>query len=678
MNIFLNFTILAQGLRRFIKESKRDVLIILFSLLLLFSSFFTSSLSLNVPRYISIILILILVLLLIPNFSPGLVFVKKITYKIALFSLFNFFSFLYSSLFYLFSFLFLILFFDLPYFLIFFSLFPFYIILKNFKDVFFVYPIYVILLFVISYREKKRMEKLKEEMEKISSKLRLFDIERVPREKVLKELKSPLYPEKPAPLFKFALNHLKEVYKDIIFPNSLAFLFYDPVLEGFRIEVSFSKRKSFKEKGVIPLYSPLIRLATQRNERIYFPEFAGSVYDAGFYDSDVKIGSLCLVPIYSDRDLYGFIYTDKEEIRGFSESDLKFLDYLSKEISLYLKFFISLKDEHLLASRFRGLFELTKETSGKLRLKEVAERIIHVAELLKSSDFICLFEKRGEEIICVAINKEREWIREGSRFVHSEDSIISLLFKSGFPVFTGRIKSSVPVIGRINPDVKSLLAFPIRVEGKLSYTLALFSKYPDFYDEKDREIFGFLTQQAQVSLEKALLFERTLEMAIRDSLTGLYNHRTFQEKLSGYVKRSMPFALLLMDVDHFKRINDKYGHPFGDKVLIRISEILKDESEKGGISARYGGEEFALIIEGSKEYAQYRAEEIRRKVEKEEFYTDEGERVLVTMSIGLASFPADARERSVLIERADRALYIAKRSGRNRVVAWAQEEMGLF
>ncbi|MEO0284433.1 MAG: diguanylate cyclase [candidate division WOR-3 bacterium] len=574
--------------------------------------------------------------------------------------------------------MFILLFFDSPYSILFFSLFPSYIIFNYSPNLLLIFPLYVLLIFFLSFFEKRKSKELYEEIDKISSKLRLFEIEKVPKEKVIKELKFPLYPEKPAPLFKFALNHLKEVYKDIIFPNSLAFLFYDSAAQGFRIEASFSRKKFFKNKGVIPLYSPLIKLATQRNERVYFPEFTGSGYDTLFYESDIKLGSVCIVPVFSEGDLYGFIYADKEEIRGFSEKDLDFLDYLSKEISLFLKFFISLKDEHLLATRFRALFELAKDTAGKLRLKEVAEKIIHVAEILKNSDIICLFEKKSEEIRCIAINEEKEWIKVGSKFVHSEDSIISLLFKSGFPVYTGRIKSSVPVIGKINPDIKSILAFPIRVEGKLNFALSLFSKYPDYYDDKDKEIFEFLVQQAQISLEKAILFEKTLELAIRDSLTGLFNHRIFQEKVSEYVKRNLPFTLILIDVDHFKKINDTYGHPFGDKVLVKIAEILKEESERIGLAARYGGEEFALIIEGSKEYAQYRAEEIRRKIEKEEFYTDDGERVYVTISIGLASFPLDAKERTSLVERADRALYIAKRSGRNRVISWAQEEMGLF
>lgn len=678
MNVFSNFIIRVQKLKRFIRENKRDSILIGLSILFLFLSLFTSIIKLKVSNVVSIIILFPLSLLIFFIFFPFSFGIKKITFKFILFSLFNFLAFLYTPYFYYFSFLFILLFFDSPYSILFFSIFPSYIILNYPSNLLFIFLLYVFLIFLISLFEKKKSKELSEELERISSKLRLFEIEKAPKEKVLKELKFPLYPEKPAPLFKFALNHLKEIYKEIIFSNSLAFLFYDSTAEGFRIEASFSKKKFFKSKGVIPVYSPLIKIATQRNEKVYFPEFTGSGYDTLFYESDIKLGSVCIIPIFSEGDLYGFIYTDKEEIRGFSEKDLDLLDFLAKEISLFLKFFISLKDEHLLATRFRALFELAKDTAGKLRLKEVAEKIIHVAEILKKSDIICLFEKRSEEIRCISINQEKEWIKEGSKFVHSEDSIISLLFKSGFPIYTGRIKSSVPVIGRINPDIKSVLAFPIRVEGKLNFALALFSKYPDYYDDKDKEIFEFLVQQAQVSIEKAILFERTLELAVRDSLTGLFNHRIFQEKISEYLKRNLPFTLILIDVDHFKKINDTYGHPFGDRVLVRIAEILKEESERQGFAARYGGEEFALIIDGSKEYAQYRVDEIRRKIEKEEFYTDEGERVYVTCSLGLASFPVDARDRTSLIERADRALYIAKRSGRNRVISWAQEEMGLF
>ncbi|MEN3046815.1 MAG: diguanylate cyclase [Candidatus Hydrothermales bacterium] len=675
MSISSNFTLKIQKLKRFISERKLDSFLIFLSFLLLSSSLYTSKFEIAISPIVSILILFILIFFVILNFLNISFGLKEITLKLLIFSAFNFLSFLYKTYFNLLSFLFILIFFGSPFLILFFSFFPILITIEENVFYSFAFFLYSLFLFILLYREKRRNLLLKEEIEKVSSKLRLFEIEKVPSEKLIKELKKEVYPEKPVPLFKFALNHLKEVYSEIILPNSLAFLFYDPLAQGFRIETSYSKKKFFKNKGIIPLYSPLIKLATEKNERIYFPEFSGSGYDIGLYESNIKLGSICIVPIFSEGDLYGFIYADKEEIKGFSENDLKFLDFLSKETNLFLKFFILLKNENQLASRFRALFELAKDTAGKLRLKEVAEKIIYVSEILKKSDVICLLEKRSDEIRCIAINQEKDWIKTGSKFIHSEDSIISLLFKSGFPVFTGRIKSSIPVIGKINPDIKSILAFPIKIEGKARYALALFSRHLDYFDEKDKEIFEFLIQQAQISIEKALLFEKTLDLAIRDSLTGLYNHKTFQEKLLDSIKRNIPFSLILIDVDLFKKINDTYGHPFGDKVLMKIAEILKEETEKIGIPARYGGEEFALIIEGSKEYARYKGEEIRKRIEKEEFYTDEGERVYITVSMGIASFPLDTKERGSLIEKADRALYIAKRSGRNRVISWGQEEI---
>jgi diguanylate cyclase (GGDEF)-like protein len=544
------------------------------------------------------------------------------------------------------------------------------------KAIYFLF--FVFLFTLLSFIKKREKEKIEEEKEKLVSKVRIFDIEKVSQERAIKELREPLYPDTPAPLFRFALNHLKEVYLDLISPNSFAVLFYDPSFDGFRIEVSFSNKKNFKKKGVIPSYSSLIKYGLQKKERIYFPEFTGSGLDIGFYESDISIGSVCLIPIFAEKDLYGFIYTDKEEIRGFSEEDLKLLDYLTKEISIFLKFFFLSRDEHLLAARFRALFELAKETAGKLSLKEVSKKILDIVLVLKECDVCALFEKDEEFIKCVKVSNEVDWLKEGTVFYEDEESIISLLFKSGFPVITGKIKSNIPVIGKFNPGIRSIIAFPLKIDGKIRFALALFSKYTDYFDDRDKEIFSFLTQQAQVSLEKSILFEKTLELAVRDSLTGLYNHRVFQEHLSKFIERSLPFALIMIDVDHFKKINDTYGHPFGDKVLQKIGNILKKEIERNGIAARYGGEEFAVIIEGPKEYAQFKAEEIRRRIEKEEFFTDEGEPIKVTISLGISAFPGDGKDKNMLIDRADRALYIAKKRGRNRSIAWAQEEMGLF
>ena len=132
----------------------------------------------------------------------------------------------------------------------------------------------------------------------------------------------------------------------------------------------------------------------------------------------------------------------------------------------------------------------------------------------------------------------------------------------------------------------------------------------------------------------------------------------------------------MCDLDHFKSVNDTYGHPFGDQVLQKVSAILKDAVRSVDLAARYGGEEFAMILEDCDTRGGHQlAERIREKIEGLTFWHDDHP-VKVTISLGVATFPATAAEKSELIEHADQALYQAKRSGRNKVVAWSPNSSG--
>jgi diguanylate cyclase (GGDEF)-like protein len=159
-------------------------------------------------------------------------------------------------------------------------------------------------------------------------------------------------------------------------------------------------------------------------------------------------------------------------------------------------------------------------------------------------------------------------------------------------------------------------------------------------------------------------------MATTDGLTGLLNHRTFQERLSEMMSRSerhgLKCALILTDVDHFKKVNDTYGHPVGDQVLKRVAKVLEQGVRKIDMVARYGGEEFAIVMEGADaEGALQLAERIRVDVANQQFQSDKGA-FSVTLSLGIAGTPLDGTEKHVLIERADQALYHGKHNGRNR------------
>ena len=186
---------------------------------------------------------------------------------------------------------------------------------------------------------------------------------------------------------------------------------------------------------------------------------------------------------------------------------------------------------------------------------------------------------------------------------------------------------------------------------------------------------ALLLQQVQIVRSLTGQVTRTHRSAITDPLTRLYNLGFFSERLGMELERARetgdPVAVVMFDIDHFKHYNDTHGHQQGNVALARVGEILRATGRRGDIVARYGGEEFVALLYGaSRDEARRFAESVRRAVESAEFPGGERQPLgRVTLSGGVASFPADASSRDALVERADQHMYQAKQSGRNRIVA---------
>jgi diguanylate cyclase (GGDEF)-like protein len=182
-------------------------------------------------------------------------------------------------------------------------------------------------------------------------------------------------------------------------------------------------------------------------------------------------------------------------------------------------------------------------------------------------------------------------------------------------------------------------------------------------------IFASLVAQA---IENARLYEQMQEQARTDALTGLKNRRTFDTLLVDEIARALrfkrPVSLLMLDIDHFKRVNDTYGHQAGDAVLKGLGELLGRQARAIDRVCRYGGEEFTVILpETDFENAAKAAERLRAAVEAHRFDVNIDEPLRIAVSIGVASFPAHADSAQALVAAADSAMYVAKQNGRNRI-----------
>lgn len=221
-------------------------------------------------------------------------------------------------------------------------------------------------------------------------------------------------------------------------------------------------------------------------------------------------------------------------------------------------------------------------------------------------------------------------------------------------------------------------------ERALIRDVAAMIRFADERDVRVRELEERLAGAERENLDLAAKNRVLSEISARDALTGLYNRWYVMEKIDSEMNRSLrhgcPVSLLMLDIDHFKRINDSFGHTAGDHVLRAVGQVLRDSCRVYDVPGRYGGEEFCVVLPETKVgNTTVVAERIRTRLERSRFDVGD-DNVVVTASIGIAGIDSVEEEGvvspSTLIDRADRALYSAKNRGRNRIEMWDSQMQG--
>jgi diguanylate cyclase (GGDEF)-like protein len=325
------------------------------------------------------------------------------------------------------------------------------------------------------------------------------------------------------------------------------------------------------------------------------------------------------------------------------------------------------------------LTELAAELPALGKLPLMGDRLVRsLGEILAvRSAALLIADPRSGLLVPLAATAAATPAAERPLLLSPADPGLRLLVQSGRSFAARQLAARSPLLAHRLEALQAQVAVPLLSHGRLVGLLLLGPKQGgDRYPAEEMELLDLLGQHVAVVLENARLFES----ATRDALTGLLRREAILERLDAELHRALrygrPLAIGLADIDHFKAVNDRFGHLTGDGVLEGVARLLQRGLRAADHVGRYGGEEFLLVLpEAELEGAVAVAEKVRSLIEEERFVSDRGKEVRVTVSIGLATLDdltassAGGKEAMVreLIAAADRALYQAKDAGRNRV-----------
>jgi len=327
-------------------------------------------------------------------------------------------------------------------------------------------------------------------------------------------------------------------------------------------------------------------------------------------------------------------------------------------------------------SEMELLLEVSKAVSGTLDLPEQLEMLgKQVCARLGAAEFtVMLIDEASHQLVVEAVAGDTPSAVRGMRF-HLGEGVAGEVAAKGQSIYVPDVSRDPRYLqykGRTK-TTGSFLAVPLRSKGRILGVMNINRRATDAFDLQEVRLVEAIAAQAALAIANARLYQQTLELSFTDPLTAVANRRQLFLRLEQEFSRSVrfgdPLSLLMIDLDLFKQINERHGHTVGDGVLRGVALALRRNVRKIDIVARYGGEEFCIVLPRvGKPEALEVAEKLRRAVAAAKLPgPDGGGPLQVTISIGVATLGIDADDVAGLIEKADSALYEAKREGRDRV-----------
>ena len=415
----------------------------------------------------------------------------------------------------------------------------------------------------------------------------------------------------------------------------------------------------------IPLGKGLTGAAAQQKRPIYSPDVAN---DPRYIPSFGNTRSEIAVPLMVRDEVLGVLDCQSDHLDHFDSETIDLLTLFSTQASMAVQNARLYSLERRRAQQLETINTIAQQMTVVLDFRELLNRVCtligqaflvdHVSILLKEEDGLALRAQHGS--LALRIPAEER--------LSAENGIWLRALANDETVIENDIAKENSSVGLFDHS-RSCMCIPLVSFGQNLGVLLLDSVRPQAFQHADEQTLESVADICATAIQNAQHVERVRQLAYLDGLTGIFNRRFFELRIVEEIERAKRFAagmaMLMVDIDQFKLLNDEFGHLLGDEVLRQVSSIFSQNLRKIDVVCRYGGEEFAILLsQTNTEHALRVAEKLRRVVETWQF---PGVPRSVTISIGVSTFPGYGKTRDELMQAADAGLYAAKQGGRNCV-----------
>jgi diguanylate cyclase (GGDEF)-like protein len=421
-----------------------------------------------------------------------------------------------------------------------------------------------------------------------------------------------------------------------------------------------------QDKARLALGQGITGAAALKKQPVYAPDVT---QDARYFCSAKSTRSELAIPLMVQDEVVGVLDCQSDRVDHFDSETIDLLTLFSTQASMALQNARLYSLEQQRARQLQAINAIAQQTTAVLDLEELLRRVCQLIQEAFRVSHVSLFLREDHDLVLRAHHGTlTPRIPQGGRFAATQKPWSSILADSCTSMELERDLNDAPGT-KFFAESASRMCIPLISFGQTLGVLALDSAKTDAFRDGDQQSLESVADICATAIQNAHYVDRVKQLAYLDGLTGIFNRRFFELRIMEEIERArrgcLGMAVIMADIDQFKRLNDEFGHVLGDEVLRQVSSLFHQQLRKIDVVCRYGGEEFGILVtQVNAEQALGVADKLRKMVEEWPF---PGVPRTVTISAGAAAFPEHGTTRDELVRAADSALYAAKQAGRNRV-----------